>query len=79
MFDMKHVPSSHKRLFSVGKAYRDGLTVSLDGLTCIIKDSEGVPIVKAHHAHPYWWLIDKSIRTKTVTFASSPIDHKFTR
>jgi transposase InsO family protein len=74
LFNVKHVPSTQKRLFSVGKAYRDGLFVSLNGLTCIIKDSEGTPIVAAYHAHPYWWLIDKSIPAKRVTFAN-PVEH----
>ena len=71
LFNVKHVPSSNKRLFSVGKAYRDGLSVAIDGLKCLIKDSEGIPLIQAPHFHPYWWLIEKSVNesVKSVSFA----------
>jgi hypothetical protein len=70
LYNVKHVPSSKKRLMSVGKAYHDGINVNIMGIDCFVTDSNSNMLGRAEHIYPYQWIIDMSIKLKKVSFAS---------
>lgn len=70
LYNVKYMPTSKKRLTSVGKAYFDGINVEIMGIDCNITDSEGHTLGRAEHIYPYQWLNDMSIREKKVSFAN---------
>ena len=70
LYNVKYVPSSKKRLLSVGKAYLDGINVNIMGIECFLTDSQGNLVGHAEHIYPYQWFRDLSIKERKVTFSS---------
>jgi len=69
LYNVKYVPSSQKRILSVGKAYLDGININIMGIDCFITDSQGNMLGYAEHIFPYQWVIDLSIKERKVSFS----------
>jgi len=74
LFNVKHVPTSKKRLMSVGKAYSDGININILGIDCYITDSQGNMLGHAEHIFPYQWVVDLSIKREECLIQCRTLD-----
>jgi Reverse transcriptase (RNA-dependent DNA polymerase)/gag-polypeptide of LTR copia-type/GAG-pre-integrase domain len=61
LYGVKHVPKATKCLMSVGKAFEDGIDVTIDGRSCSLRDSEGTFLGSAEVVLPYYWVTDLAL------------------